>query len=556
MNKLKVMADLGERMRGNWNILILISIIALSFFLRVYKIADNPPALNWDEVSHGYNAYSLLKTGRDEWGTKLPLIFRAYGDYKLPLYIYLSVLPLAFFGLGAFSVRLVSLLSGTGLVFLAYLITKKLTKNEAFSLLATFLTAISPWGLFVSRVAVEANLGAFLFALGMYFFLGWLKREEGKLFWTTLSWGLALFAYNSARVIVPVFFLFLLIMGFWKKRFKELVLPTALFLVFLIPFIGQLYNQTAKARFDWVSLIDQGTLAKIIEKRNTSPLPSLITRALYNRPAYFIAYAARNYLASFSPKYLFFRGGSHYQFSQPGHELLYLVTAPFLLLGLLRAIFRGRLEEELIAGWFLLAFLPSAITRDAPHVLRSLFVLPTPMILTVIGLKTALSKISGRSRFKGRLLFFILCLAVAVSFGRWWQDYWQIYRPAYSWAWQYGYQEAVLMIKENYQQYDRIFFSKRYGEPHEFIAFYWGWKPKSFQDSSLKEWDYHANWYWVNKLDKIVFVNDWEVKYRVECGSREKCLLITSPGNFPKHWQKIKTINFLDGKPAFEIFEN
>ena len=34
-----------------------------------------------------------------------------------------------------------------------------------------------------------------------------------------------------------------------------------------------------------------------------------------------------------------------------------------------------------------------------------------------------------------------------------------------------------------------------------------------------------------------------------------RTLLITSPGNYPKEWKLLKTINFLDGKPAFDIVE-
>ena len=82
---------------------ILGAIIALAFMLRFWGLDHNPPSLNWDEVSHGYNAFSILKTGRDEWGAWFPSIFRAFGDYKLPVYIYLTTLPVAIFGLNAFA---------------------------------------------------------------------------------------------------------------------------------------------------------------------------------------------------------------------------------------------------------------------------------------------------------------------------------------------------------------------------------------------------------------------------------------------------------------------
>ncbi|MEK7118952.1 MAG: glycosyl transferase, partial [Patescibacteria group bacterium] len=75
-------------MKKTYIVLVLIGILA--FFLRFYNATQIPPSLSWDEVSIGYNAYSILKTGRDEFGRFLPLdAFVAYGDYKPVLPIYL-----------------------------------------------------------------------------------------------------------------------------------------------------------------------------------------------------------------------------------------------------------------------------------------------------------------------------------------------------------------------------------------------------------------------------------------------------------------------------------
>lgn len=52
--------------KGWW--LLLIFIIVLSGVLRLYKLSDIPVGLYADEASIGYNAYSILKTGRDEHG--------------------------------------------------------------------------------------------------------------------------------------------------------------------------------------------------------------------------------------------------------------------------------------------------------------------------------------------------------------------------------------------------------------------------------------------------------------------------------------------------------
>src|SRR3989344_1259379 len=131
----------------------LILVILLGFALRITYISDFPPSLNWDEVSLGYNAYSVFKTGKDEWGIVLPTIFRAFGDFKLPGYVYAYVPFVAALGLNALSIRLPSIIAGTLLIFLIYSLSRKFS---APPLLAALLAALSPWSLFLSRVAVEA----------------------------------------------------------------------------------------------------------------------------------------------------------------------------------------------------------------------------------------------------------------------------------------------------------------------------------------------------------------------------------------------------------------
>src|SRR3989338_9770825 len=75
------------------------------FFLstRLFRIAEIPSSVYWDEASIGYNAYSIAQTGKDEWGDFLPIHFRAFGEFKLPVYIYATVPFVAVFGLTAFS---------------------------------------------------------------------------------------------------------------------------------------------------------------------------------------------------------------------------------------------------------------------------------------------------------------------------------------------------------------------------------------------------------------------------------------------------------------------
>ena len=140
-------------MRDRW---ILFLIILFGAFLRLFDLGKNPPGLYWDEVSLGWNAYSILKTGMDEHGRFFPLdTFYAFGDYKPPAYVYASVPTIALFGLNEFAVRLPSALAGIGLILVTYFLTEELFNRKAISLLSAFLISISPWSITLSRVAFE-----------------------------------------------------------------------------------------------------------------------------------------------------------------------------------------------------------------------------------------------------------------------------------------------------------------------------------------------------------------------------------------------------------------
>src|SRR3989344_6933457 len=116
-------------------VFIFLAIIIIAGFLRFYRITEIPPGINRDEGSIGYTAYSLLKTGMDEYGRVFPVSFESFGDWKLPFYIYTVVPFVSLFGLSELAVRFPSALFGTLTVFITYLLVKELfnrgtTQNE------------------------------------------------------------------------------------------------------------------------------------------------------------------------------------------------------------------------------------------------------------------------------------------------------------------------------------------------------------------------------------------------------------------------------------------
>lgn len=506
-------------LKSNW---ILLTIVFFALILRILPYWQ-PPSLNWDEVSLGYDAYSLLKTGKDQWGFVMPSIFRAYGDFKLPIYEYLAVPFVS-------NPRMVSNIAGVLFVLVSYGIAYRLFGKKT-GLWTAFLVTITPWSLFLSRVAVEANVAALFIGLGIYYLL------SKNYYLATFLLGLSMWTYNSARGFVPLF-----LIGYWvinkidwkKILFGVLVIAPALF---------QLFSASGQARYQWLAILNEGGIAAIEQARASSKFSPSISRLLHNKPVYFATTVAQNYISYISPRFLFTFGGDHYQFSMQNHGLLYLISAPFMLFGLWLLIKHSTLNIRYLLFWWLLVYpIAGSITRDSPHTLRGIVFLPLPMILASLGL----------SRLDTKLSVFAIILFL-VSFG-WYQSQMPKYYKNFSQSWQYGHEQMVDFLRDQYQKYDEIIITKKYGEPHEFVLYYWPWDPVGYQND-YKKWNYHAKWYWVDGFSKFRFVNDWEMPMEVKNFVPGKhYAVIESPEN-PVPGATVKTIKFLDGKTAFVIKE-
>ena len=92
---------------------LLVGLTLLALILRLWALGSMPPGLDTDEAAIGYNAYALLRTGRDEYGQPWPLLFESFGEWKRPVYIYAAVPAVATLGLSPLAVRLPAALAGT-----------------------------------------------------------------------------------------------------------------------------------------------------------------------------------------------------------------------------------------------------------------------------------------------------------------------------------------------------------------------------------------------------------------------------------------------------------
>ena len=157
------------------NKLILV-ILFLAFILRFYHLGQNPLSLNWDETSNAYNAYSILTTGRDEWGVTLPLAMRSFNDYKAPLNIYMIVPSIKLLGKTEAAVRLPTAVFGA-LTALVWMVWVRRLGIGRWAVLASGLgLALLPWHIHYSRGTFEAVTALFLVILGLSM---WQKKKTG-----------------------------------------------------------------------------------------------------------------------------------------------------------------------------------------------------------------------------------------------------------------------------------------------------------------------------------------------------------------------------------------
>ena len=221
-------------------IFFLFVIVALGVFLYLIKLGSIPLGLYVDEAATGYNAYSLLKTGRDEYGKSFPIAMRLLGSYTPPLHIYLSIPIIAIFGLTIFSTRLLSAVCGILAIVVVFLIIKdlRIIKSKFTPLVATLLFAVTPWALFFSRLGYEQNLAFLMFSLSVLLVQKSLKNPK-LLMLTIPIISLSTYSDWGQRLLAPLLFIGALVLFrkklLTKSNFGYLAIGVLLALLIQIP---------------------------------------------------------------------------------------------------------------------------------------------------------------------------------------------------------------------------------------------------------------------------------------------------------------------------------
>ena len=531
------------------NKLFFVLILFIAISLRFFALGRNPASLDWDEASLGYNAYSVLKTGRDEYGNFLPLSIRSFNDYKPPLYTYLTVVPVWLFGLNEFSVRFVSFFSGVIAVTAVYFLVRLTFKNSKLALLTAFFLSLSPWHLQFGRTAFEANIALGFFIIAVTFYLKGLKKNS-FLILSGIMFAISLYAYHSPRLIIPVF-VFGLTAIFRNKLLKKIpvyIVFLCLIAVSFLPILSEFKKSTA-ARFSSVSGInpDQKLGSSIAEMEyDLDERGDLSGKFFHNRRFVFAREILGGYLDHFNFDFLFLYGDAPGRHHAAGMGMLYFIEFPFVIIGIL--IMLKNLKEQGFKTfflWFLIAPLASSLTSGTPHAVRAIFYLPVYQLFSALGFLFLL-------KINKFLLYTCYLLLISNIFYYLHQYY--VHTPVeYAREWQFGYKQAVMISNKYYAGVDKIIVTYKYDQPYIFWLFYNKTDPLWYQRNWLGElsFDTHAEVLRdERRFDKYEFRNiDWE-----QDKNKKNVLLIGTPSEIPNAAPgTVAEIPFPDGTPAFRI---
>lgn len=535
------------------NTAYLFLILIIAFFLRFYQLGSNPPSLTWDEVAWGYNAYSLGIDGKDEFGRFLPVDYlESFGDFKPPVYAYLDIIPVKIFGLTEFATRFPSALFGVLTILITYFLVKRIfyKSNNAntYGILTSFILAISPWHIMLSRAAFEANIATFFIISGVWLFLGGVQDKKWYLLFSAISFALSIYTFNTARVVTPLIVLMLCI-GFWKillERYTQTVMAVIIGVLLLLPTLKFLLSPQASLRFQEVNIFSEAGVVVSANQQIANDNNSFWSKIIHNRRlAYGVEYL-RHYFDNLNPSFLFTKGDGNPKFSTQTVGEMYLWELPFFIIGILFLFKKREGYWWIVPLWLILGIVPAATARETPHALRIETTLPTFQIITAIGVAIFLSKIS---KIQIKYLIFTICfLFLIFNFLYFYRDYLVHYPREFSGEWQYGYKDSISYVESQKDNFDQINITTELGRPYIYYLFYTKKNPKDYREGAIIEREVFG-FVNVNGFDKYRFAKNLS-----DIGNNKKVLYVNIPNGVPSGANILKTFYLLNGNKALVAY--
>lgn len=486
-------------------LLILGAICVVSFIFNNYQGSSPPLCLNSDEVAHGYNALSVLTTGKDEYGQILPLRFKSFGEYKMPLYTYLSVPFVGAFGLSDFSTRAVNMVLALFFPLAVYGLAWELFQKRNTALAAALIASVSLGLHIAGRHAHEAYLSMFWVTVAAVFLLKALKRIRYR------DWGLfclsllcALLSYHASKLFA-LYFVGWILYWFTTQRYtqtisKKTVLTCSILLGLTLLFFGATELIYKSNRIDNLLLFNnQGFSLKINELRGEGG-----HRMLYNKITLGVRDVMYQHVQYFSPQFLAIHGDNNSRFGYPSMAPMTLIEYLFIFIGIYY-VFKHKERWRFFAlGLFLISPLTASLSWAEMSLTRSLFIFIISAILSGYGLTHLIE--STKSSYKNILLIGIIGAELFFLCYSW--NFYLYHYPKRAFtirAWQCGYRELTDYIRHQYNTTDTFYITKKNGQPYIYLLYYLQYPPEKYQSQAILSAPDEYGFGQVERFDKFEF---------------------------------------------------
>ncbi len=531
---------------------LFVAIFLIGAILRFYALGSVPNGLYQDETAIGYNAYSILKTGKDEYGKPYPLYFKSFGDYKLPVYIYSTVASIKLFGLTPFAVRFPSALFGTLTLIMMYVLVRKLTRSESFALLSVLFLSFNPWHLHYSRATFEVSQGLFFFLLGTWCIAKSSEKRHGFFLMGVLSFLAAFYTYNLTRLLSPLLFLIVLCYFHRKQtlpRRRELIASLVVGTLGLLPFFRTFFSQGGFASSAGTLIFTSASVqAPLLEIRSYMIGHPILAKLFFNTAILTFWQYLANVYAYLSTDFFFIHGSPHGNHGIGNVGLFYAFELPLMVVGFL-TYFRDKAKPfTLLTSWALAVVIVSSLTREAPHATRSFFLLFPLVIFSAKGFFTIVSQIRKTGRTHQVILFSAISVAVLINIVYYMASYYIRFPIAYAKAWRTADAQLSLYIKAHEKNYERIVIDDAAGFIYSSLLFYNEFSPSEFQETVKRLPDDSEGFSKVSSFGKYEIRNISDADFR-----KPKTLIITTPDKKPAFVPPLETFYYPKRPVVFAV---
>ena len=552
---------------SSWQWLLwLAAILVVGVALRFYQLGQVPVSLYWDETAILVDARAVAATGQDMHGNHwLQAIFPSYGDYKLPVYIWLASLSVKTFGASEWAVRLPNAVAGLGTIFISGAIVWQLfpklvlRRRQSLALLTMAGLAITPWSILFSRTGFEGHLGQFLLAASLWLALK-SRQNRWWLLGSVLFGSLATYSYYSVRFVWPVVFAAAVLLitpptkqRRWRQLAVGLALPLVLYAASLLPIQrSPLYEASQQFRLSTDSVLNAADWPVESNSYKLQAGNGLIDKLTYHPWVLRGRELAKNYSDNLSFDLLFVSGDSNLRHGTGRHGLfLWPLFIPFLY-GWYTIFHKHWRQGSWLLIWWLAALLPASVPEETPHALRSLNAL-VPLSVVIGWGAWQLWLAPFVQRFKKLSLLAAATITALLVFD-FTSYYFQAYPAASAADWQAGYKELAATIWQSKDAVDEVWVQPFDGRFYLWLMAY-QLPPEAYQQLAYRQYQPLA-------IDNLHFQRfAWETLL----GERQNIMIVDEQASLdhqletaPLVPQIYQTVLLENGQPAYAmaIFES